>query len=293
MKNVLILLQLILTVQPRGLDPQFFTKDARANLSVEDYIESSTEPVSDNYEFAFINNFLSSESVINDDLSEESNYDTDNEYSDRKKVHETNLKVKEGLEAKGDSKEDHSRDYSVLFGRGGAGSETSRYNAGRRGKIREEDTSLNKMSLDTFMSTFLKSQSVSQPDQKSSANQKTDTVKNDNQEEVQLLSHPKDLQGDNQGGERNKKFVFGNLDNNRELVPHTPARDRQLLIPFNPVDQAFVEAKYQNHIQTLPRLIDEAREVIIQDIATRNMMGYTIAGSFFLGAYSRSSPNVL
>ena len=210
MKNVLILLQLILTVQPRGLDPQFFTKDARANLSVEDYIESSTEPASDSYEFAFINNFLSSVKVIDDDLSEESNYDNDNEYGDQKKVHETNLKVKEGLETKEDTRDEYPRNYSVLFGR--AGSETSRYNAGRRGKIREEDTSPNKMSLDTFMSTFLKSQSVSQPDQKSSANQKTATVKNVNQEEVQLLSHPKDLQGDRQGRERNDKYLFGNLD---------------------------------------------------------------------------------
>lgn len=288
MKNVLILLQLILTVQPRGLDPKFFTKDARANLSAEDLIESSTEQANDSYEFAFINNFLSSENVINNDLSEESSYDTDNKYGDRKKVYETNLKFKEGLEAKEESREDHLGDYSVLFGRAGAGSKTSRYNAGKGDKVREEDTSPNKMSLDTFMSTFLKSQSVSQPDQKSSANQKTATVKNVNQEEAQLLSHPKpkDLQGDdNQGRQRNDKFLFGNLDENRELVPLTPAKDRQLLIPFNPVDQAFVEAKYQNHIQTLPRLIDEAREVIIQDIATRNMMGYTIAGSFFIGAF--------
>ena len=288
MKNVLILLQLILTVQPRGLDPKFFTKDARANLSAEDLIESSTEQANDSYEFAFINNFLSSENVINNDLSEESSYDTDNKYGDRKKVYETNLKFKEGLEAKEESREDHLGDYSVLFGRAGAGSKTSRYNAGKGDKVREEDTSPNKMSLDTFMSTFLKSQSVSQPDQKSSANQKTATVKNVNQEEAQLLSHPKpkDLQGDdNQGRQRNDKFLFGNLDESRELVPLTPAKDRQLLIPFNPVDQAFVEAKYQNHIQTLPRLIDEAREVIIQDIATRNMMGYTIAGSFFIGAF--------
>ena len=133
MKNVLILLQLILTVQPRGLDPNVFSKDARANLSAEDFSESLSEPANDSYEFAFINNFLSSENVMKD-LSQESNHDKDNEHGDRKKVHETNLKVKEGLEAKGDSKEDHSRDYSVLFGRGGAGSETSRYNAGRRGK---------------------------------------------------------------------------------------------------------------------------------------------------------------
>ena len=114
MKNVLILLQLILTVQPRGLDPNFFTKDARANLSAEDFSESLSEPANDSYEFAFINNFLSSENVMKD-LSQESNHDKDNEHGDRKKVHETNLKVKEGLEAKGDSKEDHSRDYSVLF----------------------------------------------------------------------------------------------------------------------------------------------------------------------------------
>ena len=79
MKNVLILLQLILTVQPRGLDPNFFTKDARANLSAEDFSESLSEPANDSYEFAFINNFLSSENVMKD-LSQESNHDKDNEH---------------------------------------------------------------------------------------------------------------------------------------------------------------------------------------------------------------------
>ena len=138
MKNVLILLQLILTVQPRGLDPKFFTKDARANLSAEDLIESSTEQANDSYEFAFINNFLLSENVISNDLSEESSYDTDNAYGDRKKAYETKLRFKEGLEAKEESREDHLGDYSVLFGRAGAGSKTSRYNAGKGDKVREE-----------------------------------------------------------------------------------------------------------------------------------------------------------
>ena len=267
MKNVIILLQFIVTVQPRGLDPKIFTKNA-----------------GESYEYSFINNFLSSENVINDDLSEDSRYANENDNGDRKKVHETNMKVKEDIEAKEDSRDDHSEHYSVLSGR--AGSETSRYNAQRRGKAREEDdTSPNKMSLDTFMATFLKSQSVSKPYQKSIVNLKTGNVKNVHQEAVKLQNHLRDLQGDNLARRRNDKFLLGNLDDNRELATLTPARDRQLLVPFNPVDTAFVEAKYQDLIQTIPRLIDEARDVIIQDIATQNMMGYTIAGSFFLGAF--------
>ena len=267
MKYVIILLQFIVTVQPRGLDPKIFTKNAK-----------------ESYEYSFINNFLSSENVINDDLSKESRYANENDNGDRKKVHETNLKVKEGIEAKEDPRDDHPGDYSVLFGR--EGSETSRFNAQRRGKVREEDdTSPNMMSLDTFMATFLKSQSVSKTDQKSIVNLKSGNVKNVHQETVKLQNNPRDLQGDNLGRRRNDKLLLGNLDDNRELVPLTPARDRQFLVPFNPVDTAFVEAKYQDLIQTIPRLIDEARDVIIQDIATQNMMGYTIAGSFFLGAF--------
>ena len=122
----------------------------------------------------------------------------------------------------------------------------------------KEDTSPNEMSLDTFMSTFLKTQTSTKSDQKS--NQKI-----------------------------NDKFLLGNTSLNRtrsrELAPLTPAQDRQLLIPFNPVDEAFVEAKYQSLVQEIPGLIDEARVVIIQEIATKNMLGYTIAGSFVIGAF--------
>ena len=83
------------------------------------------------------------------------------------------------------------------------------------------------------------------------------------------------------GRDSNDKFLFSKGNQ----VVLTPAQDRQLLIPFNPVDRAFVEAKYQSIITDLPSVIDNARSVIIRDKAIKNMLGYTIAGSYILGAF--------
>ena len=62
------------------------------------------------------------------------------------------------------------------------------------------------------------------------------------------------------------------------------AQDRQLLIPFNPISLEFIGAKYENLVKKLPSMIDTAREQIIKDIASTNMLGYVLIVGFALGA---------
>ena len=287
MENVIILLQLISTVQPRGLDPKHYVKNVGANHSAvfENVFETSspTKPASDG--FSFINNFLSSENAFPEEPSDNTEH-SDDITSERGKNLKTFGEIKEDLRPDNieDSEKDR-RDYSALLGRGGPAPETSLNDGQREG--REQDTSPNKMSMDAFMSTFLKSQSSSKSDQDSIAIQKT--AKTLTPEENLSQSQQIESKDYYQGRQSNDNVLLGNLEDSyqrqRKLAPLTPALDRQLLIPFTPVDIDFVEAKYQSLIQGLPLLIDEAREVIRQDIATKNMMGYTIAGSFFIGAF--------
>merc|ERR1719186_2039699 len=42
---------------------------------------------------------------------------------------------------------------------------------------------------------------------------------------------------------------------------------------------------FQQIVFTLPNMIDQTRDVIVEDIATKNMLGYTIALAFFVGAF--------
>ena len=81
----------------------------------------------------------------------------------------------------------------------------------------------------------------------------------------------------------NDKDLFEYYEFNEENSELDVAQDRQLFIPFNPIDTAFVEAKYENLVLQLPRLIDTARADIIKEIATLNMLGYSIAAGFAVG----------
>ena len=65
-------------------------------------------------------------------------------------------------------------------------------------------------------------------------------------------------------------------------IPMTVNQKKDL--PLHQVNLDFIEAKYHRLMLELPSLIDDAREVIVEDTATRNMMGYTIAFSYFLGS---------
>ena len=76
------------------------------------------------------------------------------------------------------------------------------------------------------------------------------------------------------------KFVDKDQD---QILQKKLAQDRRFLIPFSVIDVDFVEAKYQSIIIELPKQIDEARDVIIQDIATKNMLGYTIIAAYMFG----------
>ena len=72
----------------------------------------------------------------------------------------------------------------------------------------------------------------------------------------------------------------------RDETPLTPAEDRQLIVPAGEeeFDLYFLETKYSQLMQSLPSLIDQARAVIIQSDATRNMLGFTLIAGFVTGA---------
>merc|ERR1719226_432451 len=44
-----------------------------------------------------------------------------------------------------------------------------------------------------------------------------------------------------------------------------------------------LEDKYQDILELLPKQIEEARDVIVKDIVTKNMLGYVVFFGFFLG----------
>ena len=44
-----------------------------------------------------------------------------------------------------------------------------------------------------------------------------------------------------------------------------------------------LEEKYQNILESLPKQINEARDAIVKDIVTKNMLGYVVFFGFFLG----------
>ena len=67
--------------------------------------------------------------------------------------------------------------------------------------------------------------------------------------------------------------------------PLTPAQDRQLIVPEGDVfDLNFIETKYSQLMESLPSLIDNAGAVISRDVATSNMLGFTLVGGFVAGA---------
>ena len=79
-----------------------------------------------------------------------------------------------------------------------------------------------------------------------------------------------------------------------ELINYTPltSQDRKYL-PLHQVNVDFIEAKYETVIADLPKKIDKARAVMNEDTVVRNMLGYTIALSFILGATLETAGCVL
>ena len=68
----------------------------------------------------------------------------------------------------------------------------------------------------------------------------------------------------------------------------TPAQDRQLATITMSLDDLSVtniEDIFQQMVLSLPNTIDKSRAFIVEDIASSNMLGYTVGFSFFLGAF--------
>ena len=70
-------------------------------------------------------------------------------------------------------------------------------------------------------------------------------------------------------------------------VPLTSQQRRHS--PFHQVDASFIEAKYETMITELPEKIGRVRNGIIEDTAVRNMFGYSIALSYWIGATLESA----
>ena len=220
-------------------------------------------------EFTFIRSFLSSNphdmppKLLDDGRSvEENNTHEDHVGNPRDEESSSNLK---------------HIDMSRSYGRGGRDHE--RNDSPQSHPLHSPNGNNVSIGIDAFMSAFLS---------KHVKEEKPRLLQDHNQASSEETDQKKDIHDADgiddatiYGRDSNDKFLFSKGNQ----VVLTPAQDRQLLIPFNPVDRAFVEAKYQSIITDLPSVIDNARSVIIRDKAIKNMLGYTIAGSYILGAF--------
>jgi len=62
------------------------------------------------------------------------------------------------------------------------------------------------------------------------------------------------------------------------------AEDRLFAMSLSDLSVHAIEEIFEVSLHKLPKDIDKARDSIIEDIATKNMLGYTIATAYFLGA---------
>ena len=72
------------------------------------------------------------------------------------------------------------------------------------------------------------------------------------------------------------------------VAADTPAQDRQLTtitMSLNDLSVTNIEDIFQQMVLSLPNIIDKSRAFIVEDIASNNMLGYTIGFSYFLGAF--------
>ena len=72
------------------------------------------------------------------------------------------------------------------------------------------------------------------------------------------------------------------------VAADTPAQDRQLattMMSLNDLSVTNIEDIFQQMVLSLPNIIDKSRAFILEDIASNNMLGYTVGFSFFLGAF--------
>ena len=62
------------------------------------------------------------------------------------------------------------------------------------------------------------------------------------------------------------------------------ADDRQFVVSGEDLSAADIQETFQISAESLPLLIDNAKKVIVEDIAKSNMLGYSVAASYFTGA---------
>jgi len=74
------------------------------------------------------------------------------------------------------------------------------------------------------------------------------------------------------------------IDDYKAATEDTPAQDRQLAMSLTDLSLDSVEDIFQQMVLNLPNGIDKSREFIVEDIASNNMIGFTIVFSFFMGA---------
>ena len=281
MKTLIILVQVLCVVNPRGLDPKHLSDKNIPKVKEDDgegVIKKTLEgPVKPTFvdEFTFIRSFLSSNPhdmppTLLDDGSVLEEIDNEDHGGNRR-----NEESSSNLE---------HIDMSRSYGRGVRAHE--RNDGPQRHPLHSANVKNISIGIDVdaFMSAFLS---------KHAKEEKPHVLQDLNQTSSEETDHKKDIHdadgiddwtvrnASTYGRDSNDKFLFSKGNQ----VVLTPAQDRQLLIPFNPVDRAFVEAKYQSIITDLPSVIDNARSVIIRDKAIKNMLGYTIAGSYILGAF--------
>ena len=280
MKTLIILVQVLCVVNPRGLDPKHLSDKKIPKVKEDDgegVIKKTLEgPVKPTFvdEFTFIRSFLSSNphdmppKLLDDGSSVEEN-DTHEDYNGNPREEESSSNL------------EHI-DMSRSYGRGGRAHERS--DGPQSHQLHSPNGNNVSMGIDAFMSAFLSTHVKDEKphvlqDHNQTSSEETDKQKDNHDSDGDGIDDITVLNDTTYGRDSNDKFLFSNQ------VLLTPAQDRQLLIPFNPVDRAFVEAKYQSIITDLPSVIDNARSVIIRDKAIKNMLGYTIAGSYILGAF--------
>jgi len=74
------------------------------------------------------------------------------------------------------------------------------------------------------------------------------------------------------------------IDVSEAATEDTPAQDRQLAMSLTGPSLDFIEDIFQQMVLDLTNHIDRSREVIVEDIASNNMLGYTIVLTFVSGA---------
>merc|ERR1719481_1470243 len=87
-------------------------------------------------------------------------------------------------------------------------------------------------------------------------------------------------------------YIYINSTNDDQLSISS-AEDRQFAMSLSDLSVDTIEDIFEATMLRLPNDIDVSRDAIIEKIATRNLLGYTIASGFFIGATLDSISDLL